>query len=133
MFENIFCGSILESMGKINSLRYLNLSHNNLIGDIPSCIGNMATFESLDLSSSQLDGEIPTQLTNLTFLAKLNLSMNNLIGRIPQANKFSTFENDSYVGNQGLCGVPLMRKWEEDSGATVSPKKKMMTHILLMD
>ncbi|KAL8482319.1 hypothetical protein ACS0TY_028476 [Phlomoides rotata] len=43
---------------------------------------------------------------------------------IPQTNQFSTFENDSYVGNQGLCGVLLTRKCEEDSGATVSQEEE---------
>ncbi|KAL8482012.1 hypothetical protein ACS0TY_028242 [Phlomoides rotata] len=123
MSGNNFYGDIPESMGKLNSLRYLNLSHNDLTGHIPSCIGNMVTLESLDLSSNQLDGDIPTQLTSLTFLAKLNLSMNNLVGQIPQSNQFSTFENDSYVGNQGLCGVPLTRKCEEDSGLEISPEE----------
>ncbi|KAL8482324.1 hypothetical protein ACS0TY_028481 [Phlomoides rotata] len=47
-----------------------------------------------------------------------------MVTRIPQAKQFSTFENDSYVGNQGLCGVPLTRKCEEESGATVSPEEE---------
>ncbi|KAL8482265.1 hypothetical protein ACS0TY_028427 [Phlomoides rotata] len=100
MSENIFCGSIPEFMGKLNSLRYLNLSHNNLTRDISLCIGNMTTLESLNLSSNQLDGEIPTQLTNLTFLAKLNLVRNvrfvNCVGISP-CNWFDDRSNDSSV------------------------------------
>lgn len=110
--SNRFFGNIPPSLGNLNSLRYLNLSHNDLIGNIPSSIGNMSVLESLDLSSNKLDGGIPSELTRLTFLAKLNLSMNSLVGQIPQSTQFSTFENESYVGNVGLCGAPLTKRCE---------------------
>ncbi|XP_074334045.1 receptor-like protein 42 [Apium graveolens] len=58
--------------------------------------------ESLDLSSNQLEGEIPGQLTGLYSLALLNLSYNKLRGHIPEGFQFNTFEIDSYVGNLGL-------------------------------
>lgn len=122
MSNNDFSGNIPESMAKLNSLRYLNLSFNNLAGHIPPSIGSMITLESLDLSSNQLDGEIPGRMTDLTFLAKLNLSMNNLVGRIPHSHQFNTFENDSFVGNEGLCGLPLTRKCEKDDGGSSSGK-----------
>ncbi|KAL6580132.1 hypothetical protein OROMI_008156 [Orobanche minor] len=121
MSENNFSGSILETMGRLNSLRYLNLSHNNLTGHIPSSLGNMTMLESLDLSSNNLDGKIPSQLTSLTFLAKLILSMNNLSGWIPQSPQLS--DNDTYIGNQGLCGIPLAKKCEEDSSHTGMPQE----------
>ncbi|KAL8479436.1 hypothetical protein ACS0TY_026359 [Phlomoides rotata] len=111
--ENNFSGSIPEVLGKLDSLRYLNFSHNDLTGHIPSSLGNMTLLESLDLSTNQLHGKIPRQLTSLTFLAKLNLSMNNLEGQIPQSHQFLTFEDDSYIGNQGLCGFPLTKKCGE--------------------
>ncbi|KAL7221035.1 hypothetical protein ACSBR1_023067 [Camellia fascicularis] len=94
-----FC---LKSIGRLNSLRGLNLSHNNLKGHIPTSLGNLGNLESLDLSSNQLVGEIPQQLTSLMFLAVLNLSYNQLVGQIPQRSQFNTFRKDSYNGNWDL-------------------------------
>ncbi|XP_057789525.1 receptor-like protein 54 [Salvia miltiorrhiza] len=122
--SNNFSGSIPDSIGNLNSLRYLNLSHNNLMGHIPASLGNISVLESLDLSSNKLDGGIPSELTSLTFLEKLNLSMNNLVGQIPQSTQFSTFENDSYVGNLRLCGFPLTRKCNEKNGQRMQPEEE---------
>ncbi|XP_057797815.1 putative receptor like protein 25 [Salvia miltiorrhiza] len=122
--SNNFSGSIPDSIGNLNSLRYLNLSHNNLMGHIPASLGNINVLESLDLSSNKLDGGIPSELTSLTFLAKLNLSMNDLVGQIPQSTQFSTFENDSYVGNLRLCGFPLTRKCNEENGQRMQPEEQ---------
>ncbi|XXG39774.1 hypothetical protein AAC387_Pa01g0646 [Persea americana] len=108
--NNKFHGSIPEDIGNLNSLHALNVSHNEFSGPIPSSFGNLRQLESLDLSRNQLSGEIPTNLTALTFLAVLNLSYNRLMGRIPQGHQFSTFGNDSFQGNAGLCGPPLSRQ-----------------------
>ncbi|XP_057789104.1 receptor-like protein 9DC3 [Salvia miltiorrhiza] len=121
--SNNFFGTIPDSIGNLNSLRYLNLSHNNLMGHIPASLGNINVLESLDLSSNKLNGGIPSELTMLTFLVKLNLSMNDLVGLIPQSNQFSTFDNDSYMGNLRLCGVPLTRKCNEEKGHWMQPEE----------
>ncbi|XP_057796871.1 receptor-like protein 9DC3 [Salvia miltiorrhiza] len=122
--SNKFSATIPHSIGDLNSLRYLNLSHNNFMGHIPASLGNISVLESLDLSSNKLDGGIPSELTRLTFLEKLNLSMNDLVGQIPQSNQFSTFDNDSYVGNLRLCGVPLTRKCNEENGQLIGPEEE---------
>ncbi|GMP52211.1 hypothetical protein CsSME_00018120 [Camellia sinensis var. sinensis] len=111
--RNKFQGDIPKSIGRLNSLRGLNLSHNNLKGHIPTLFENLTNLESLDLSSNKLVGEIPQQLTSLKFLAVLNLSDNQLVGQIPQGSQFDTFGNDSYNGNLALCGFPLSKKCEE--------------------
>ncbi|EOY13311.1 Receptor like protein 33 [Theobroma cacao] len=108
--NNLFNGQIPEELGELIWLQALNLSNNNLTGPIPPSFGNMVALESLDLSSNKLGGRIPSQLTNLTFLEVLNLSQNDLVGPIPHGKQFNTFENDSYSGNLGLCGLPLSKQ-----------------------
>ncbi|CAL5415840.1 unnamed protein product [Camellia sinensis] len=63
--RNKFQGEILKSIGRLNSLRGLNLSHNNLKGHIPTSLGNLKNLELLDLSSNKFVGEIPQQLKSL--------------------------------------------------------------------
>ncbi|GLT40075.1 hypothetical protein SLA2020_142330 [Shorea laevis] len=107
--NNMFEGEIPDVIGKLSSLKGLNLSHNNLTGHIPSSLRNLTNLEWLDLSSNELVGKIPDELVSLTQLSVLNLSNNHLVGRIPQGSQFNTFENGSYEGNLGLCGIPLSK------------------------
>ncbi|EOY13302.1 Receptor like protein 33 [Theobroma cacao] len=122
--NNLFCGQIPEELGELISLQGLNLSHNNLTGLISPTIGNMIALESLDLSSNRLGGRIPSQLTNLTFLEVLNLSQNDLVGPIPHGKQFDTFENDSYGGNLGLCGLPLSKQCGDPEPKPLVPMVK---------
>ncbi|KAL7219256.1 hypothetical protein ACSBR2_012357 [Camellia fascicularis] len=111
--RNKFQGEIPKFIGRLNSLRGLNLSHNNLEGRIPTSLGNLEKLESLDLSSNKFVGEIPQQLKSLMFLEVLNLSDNQLEGPIPQGSQFNTFGSGSYSGNLALCGFPLSKKCKE--------------------
>ena len=127
-------GPIPEKLGELKSLYGLNLSHNALTGQIPPDLGNLTMLESLDLSSNKFTGEIPVQLAGLTFLAFLNLSLNQLAGQIPQGKQFATFSNDSYEGNQGLCGYPMTKNCQKDQAPPPSetPKSKSTSSTTLI-
>jgi len=117
--NNAFCGTIPESIGDLVLLLGLNMSHNALAGPIPSQFGSLKQLESLDLSSNELSGEIPEELASLNFLSTLNLSYNMLAGRIPESSQFSTFSNSSFLGNTGLCGLPVSKQCSNQTETNV--------------
>ncbi|XP_031101043.1 receptor-like protein EIX2 [Ipomoea triloba] len=107
---NHITGEIPLEVMSLCALSNLNLSRNNLSGTIPQTIGNMSKIESLDLSMNVLSGPIPQSLSSLNFLSYLNLSFNKLNGRIPTGHQLQTLDDPSiYIGNEGLCGVPLLK------------------------
>ncbi|TYJ46824.1 hypothetical protein E1A91_A02G144700v1 [Gossypium mustelinum] len=107
-------GDILESITKLSGLVVLNLSRNHITGGIPGNISNLHQLSSLDLSRNNFTGEIPSGFSSLSFLSYLNLSNNNFSGAIPYSGQLTTFDASSFDGNPGLCGGPLNIKCEND-------------------
>ncbi|XVF08529.1 hypothetical protein REPUB_Repub07fG0010700 [Reevesia pubescens] len=104
--DNNLSGEIPAEITSLFGLWSLNLSRNGLTGSIPETIGNMGTLESLDFSFNQLSGSIPPSISNLTFLSYLNLAYNNLTGKIPLSTQIQSFDASNFEGNN-LCGPPL--------------------------
>ncbi|XP_022716261.1 probable leucine-rich repeat receptor-like protein kinase At5g63930 [Durio zibethinus] len=104
--DNNLSGEIPAEITNLFGLRSLNLSTNGLTGRIPETIGNMGTLESLDFSFNQLSGAIPPSISNLTFLSYFHVAYNNLSGKIPLSTQLQSFDALNFAGNN-LCGPPL--------------------------
>jgi Leucine-rich repeat (LRR) protein len=128
--NNAFQGSIPADIGGLVLLDVLNMSHNSFTGPIPSQLGHLAHLESLDLSSNALSGEIPLELASLDSLTTLNLSNNKLMGSIPESPHFMTFSNNSFLGNEDLCGPPLSKVC--NNKVKSNAKKKSVDFILFL-
>ncbi|XP_074284119.1 receptor-like protein EIX2 [Silene latifolia] len=100
-------GEIPYGISTLKGLESLDLSNNKLSGNIPFEIGNLTALELLDLSNNNLTGEIPISLAKVTTLDVMNVSNNNLFGEIPVSTQLQSFNASSYAGNEGLCGAPL--------------------------
>ncbi|KAH6755485.1 hypothetical protein C2S53_012600 [Perilla frutescens var. hirtella] len=120
---NNLSGDIPKELTSLVELRSLNLSGNHLTGSIPESIGDMKQLESLDLSNNSLSNQIPNGLTLISSLSHLNLSFNKLTGRIPQGTQLGTLEASSFIGND-LCGPPLTRNCSGDSDEVHAKKEE---------
>ncbi|XVF27304.1 hypothetical protein REPUB_Repub14bG0095500 [Reevesia pubescens] len=65
------------------NLEQLDLSYNNLSGEIPKEIRGLKSLTILDLSSNGLEGMVPFALGQLQLLQKVDLCANMIHGRIP--------------------------------------------------
>ncbi|CAA0824288.1 disease resistance family protein / LRR family protein [Striga hermonthica] len=123
LFKNIdlsmnnLSGDIPMEITRLVELRSLNLSRNHLTGSIPENVGNMKELESLDFSMNSLSGNIPGSMSIMTSLNYLNLSYNHLTGTIPQSTQIGSFNESSFTGNN-LCGLPLRISCKNDGNVS---------------
>ncbi|KAJ0254078.1 inactive leucine-rich repeat receptor-like protein kinase [Hirschfeldia incana] len=74
-------GKIGRGIQKLQNLKVLSLSNNNLTGNI-AAISNNNHLQKLDLSHNSLSGQIPSSLGSLTSLRYLDLTGNSFSGTL---------------------------------------------------
>ena len=112
--SNNLSGEIPEEVMTLVGLQVLNLSRNHLVGPIPPNTGKMESLESLDLSRNHLSCTMPASMANLVILSHLDVSHNNLSGEIPHSTQLQSLNYSSFMGNPQLCGPPLSKICSRD-------------------
>lgn len=77
--SNPFPGEVL----KLEKLYWLYLSNCSITGQIPEGIGNLTLLQNLELSDNQIFGEIPAGIVKLKKLWQLELYNNSMTGKLP--------------------------------------------------
>ncbi|XP_048331968.2 leucine-rich repeat receptor-like serine/threonine-protein kinase SKM1 [Ziziphus jujuba] len=94
--------------GSISHLETLDLSNNMLSGKIPPHIGSFWSLKFLDLGGNVLVGNIPTTITNISGLQYLTLASNQLVGQIPRQLGVMKSLKWIYLGYNNLSGpIPI--------------------------
>ena len=121
---NQLSGEIPTTLGSLKALKVFNVSHNNLYGRIPASLGDLLNVESLDLSYNNLSSSIPKSLEKLQQLTILDVSNNKLAGRIPRGSQMDTMNDPNFfANNSGLCGMQIRVLCPEDFPPTKVPPK----------
>ncbi|XAR62312.1 Non-specific serine/threonine protein kinase [Bertholletia excelsa] len=83
-FNNL-SGNVPESLGSCSALQLLDISNNNFSGELP--IGTflkMGSLKNISLAFNHFDGTLSDKFSELTSLETLDVSSNNLSGFIPR-------------------------------------------------
>ncbi|KAK6148199.1 hypothetical protein DH2020_019111 [Rehmannia glutinosa] len=100
---NKFSGVIPDSLGSCLALNIIFLQGNSFHGRLPN-LARLTNLNYLDLSRNNLSGNIPNFLAILPSFIYLNLSSNNLEGEIPSTGVFLNASATDIRENKKLCG-----------------------------
>jgi Leucine-rich repeat (LRR) protein len=94
----------LAPVNNLFSLSELNLSFNQLTGKLPSSLGRTSQIAVLDLSHNLFSDTIPFELGNQDYTQMMNLGFNQLTGQIPDSFKILKNLQELYLNNNQLTG-----------------------------
>nr|KJB75098.1 hypothetical protein B456_012G024000 [Gossypium raimondii] len=94
-------GTMLDYSNTLGLIKLVDLSDNNLSGEIPEEMTMLTGLLSLNLSKNHLAGKIPSNIGAIKTLECVDLSENNLSG-----TQLQSFSASSFLGTK-LYGPPL--------------------------
>ncbi|KAK4338547.1 hypothetical protein RND71_043034 [Anisodus tanguticus] len=109
--ENQLSGEIFNDLNNAQSLQYLNLADNRFSQQEFPQIDMLSGLEYLNLSGTSLIGQIPQELSSLSRLKVLDISKNHLTNRIPLLSNRNLLVLDvSYNNLTGDIPLELIEK-----------------------
>ncbi len=82
--RNNLSGQLPKDIGQFANLEILNLSDNDLSGEIPDSMNNLVTLKTLNLSHNHFNGNLTNIYGSVKCLISLDISYNNFNGNIPK-------------------------------------------------
>ncbi|KAG6404440.1 hypothetical protein SASPL_136688 [Salvia splendens] len=104
--RNELKGDIPSSLDQCPQLQTIRLRDNNFSGHVPKEIGNITQLKELDLSINSLTGVIPEKIFHLDNLQKLGMSTNELSGFLPAFGNMKALEDLTLRGNDLTGFIP---------------------------
>ncbi len=105
--QNQLSGQIPSEIGLLTGLTNLDLFGNQLTGEIPATIGNLDKVTRLSLWANQLSGSIPAELGDMESLEWVALGINELTGAIPpELGNLTTLTHMDFTLNQLSGPIP---------------------------
>ena len=100
-------GEMPPELANLTNLKVLALGGNELTGPIPTWLGGLTNLEELRLWENELTGTIPAELGSLVNLKELQLADNQLTGEIPvELGSLSNLELLYLWGNELTGEIP---------------------------
>ena len=105
--NNQLTGEIPDNIENLHKLRELYLHVNRLVGAMPVGLWDMTTLDTLSLGENEFTGGIPHEIANLDRLVLLNLQVNKLSGPIPvELTQLRRLERLTLSHNQFSGDIP---------------------------
>ncbi|POO00979.1 LRR domain containing protein [Trema orientale] len=79
--------SLCEVNAEFNALSFIDISYNELSGELPDCWSRLYILNIVNLKNNKLSGKIPTSIGSLSQLKSLHLGNNMFVGNIPSSLK----------------------------------------------
>ncbi|XP_042491848.1 LRR receptor-like serine/threonine-protein kinase EFR [Macadamia integrifolia] len=110
--ENLFAGSIPDSISNISTLEMFDLTENSFIGPVPKNLGNLQNLQVFSIGGNQCgigeanDLDFLNSLINCTHLMSVDIQVNGFKGLLPnfKAN-LSTQLSILYLGENQISGT----------------------------
>jgi hypothetical protein len=101
--NSAFPGEILQKLSKLESIY---LYHCGLTGVVPDIFDSLPLFSYLDLSRNQLEGEIPQSISRLKNITTLSIGQNLFSGNLPSLDSCNLLEELSFRNNNFTGFIP---------------------------